>query len=698
MKRLGLIVGLSCILIQGIAQDSDQQKRAAIDQIIEFVSENLESENLDFTTVLEDLNYFYDHPLNLNRAERGELRRIYVLDEFQIKALLDHISETGKLLSLLELQGVEGFDQRTLNVLLPFVKVADKSEENRMNWTSIKSESTHEAIIRYQRVLEEMDGFSPIDDSTLTASPNSRYLGDPGRLYARYRFRFLNNISAGITAEKDPGEELFTGSQDRGFDYYSAHLYIGNQGVIKHAILGDYQVEFGQGLTYWTGLAFGKSADIKSIKRNGRGIAPYVSADENNFMRGAATTLQFGPVEITAFGSSKMVDANKTQIDTLDDQDIVVSEFSSFQMSGIHGTPGQLIDKDAIRETNVGGNVRVSLDDHRIGASFVQTNYGADRTGDPELYRQFEGRSSSFFVAGFDYQFLIRNILGFGEASFRSDGGTAMINGAIISLDRTFNVSVLHRNYSKAYFSPRSNAISESTRNSNEEGLYFGLEAKMSKAWKFNSYYDLFTFPWLRFRTDIPSFGKEYLGQLEFQPSKAFKAYVRYRFEEKQENFQLEESPARSVGFQKKEWFRINTQYAFSKTFSIRNRLEYILVNQPERSQESGWMLYQDIIWKPAWPARYELKLRYALFDTDGYDSRIYTYEHDVLYAFSVPAYYNRGSRAYLIVKYDITRWSDLTIRASQTFYADRDLIGSGLNQIDGSTRTEIKAQLRMKF
>ncbi|MBT5977641.1 MAG: hypothetical protein HOG66_08375 [Flavobacteriales bacterium] len=697
MKRVGLIFGLIILIGSVLAQDSDQQKQVAIDQIIELVSENLETEDLDFTTVLEDLNYFYDHPLNLNKAERGELQRLYALDDFQIRALQRHIKLAGKLISMLELQGIDGFDLRTLEAIGPFVKVLDKTTESRLNGTSIKQEASHEAIIRYQRVLEEMVGFAPIDDSTLSAKPDSRYLGDAARIYTRYRFRFLKNLSAGITAEKDPGEEFFTGTQKLGFDYYSAHIYLGNQGVIKHAIIGDYQIEFGQGLTYWTGLAFGKSADIKSIKRNGRGIAPYVSADENNFMRGAATTLQIGSVEITAFGSSKMLDANKTVIDTLDEE-FQVSEFSSLQTSGIHGTPSQLFDKDAVRETNFGGNVKVSLDDHHIGATFVQTNYGSDFGGLADLYRKFEGRSGSFYVAGLDYQFLIRNILGFGEASFRSDGGTAYINGAIMSLDQTFNISILHRNYSKGYFSPRSNAISESSRNSNEEGLYFGLEAKMSKAWRFNAYYDLFTFPWLRFRTDIPSYGKEYLGQLEYRPNKAFKAYARYRMEEKQENYQVENLPSKSVNFQKKQWFRINAQYAFSKTFSIRNRLEYLFVNQPERTAESGWMMYQDFIWKPTWPARYELKFRYALFDTDGYDSRIYTYEHDVLYAFSVPAYYNRGSRAYLIGKYDLSRWSELTVRLSQTFYADRNQIGSGLNEIDGSTRTEVKAQLRVKF
>ena len=86
------------------------------------------------------------------------------------------------------------------------------------------------------------------------------------------------------------------------------------------------------------------------------------------------------------------------------------------------------------------------------------------------------------------------------------------------------------------------------------------------------------------------------------------------------------------------------------------------------------------------------------MFDTDVYDSRIYAYEHDVLYSFSVPAYYYRGSRAYLIVTYDIGRWSGLTVRLAQTFYINRDTSGSGLNEIDGPTRTEVKAQWRVKL
>lgn len=42
-----------------------------------------------------------------------------------------------------------------------------------------------------------------------------------------------------------------------------------------------------------------------NTKRNGMGIRPYTSVDENKFLRGAATTLQFGKIEATALSPTK---------------------------------------------------------------------------------------------------------------------------------------------------------------------------------------------------------------------------------------------------------------------------------------------------------------------------------------------------------------------------------------------------------
>ena len=697
--KLVAIIGLmsfAASLLQ--AQDFDplDERQQAVDQVIEFLSEQLESETLDFTTLLQELNYYYEHPINLNKTSVEELTSLGFITQLQAYDIIDHRQRTGRIMSPLELQGVESLDQQTLSSLLPFVRVGGSLDNKRLTWEGVKQESTHETFIRYQRVIEPMAGYAPITEAELEASPNSRYVGDPSRVYARYRYRYLKNISAGITMDKDAGEAFFGSTQPRGFDFYSAHLYVGERGVLKQAIIGDYQAQFGQGLTFWSGLAFNKSVDIASIKRNARGITPYVSADENNFLRGAATALKFGTIEFTSFASYKGVDANIISLDT-QGLDIQVSEFSSFQSSGVHGTPSQIEDRDALQEFNGGGHLRYIGDRFQVGATAVYTSYDATPVPSAQLYKSFEPSGNTFVLSGMDYQFLFRNVMVFGENAFRSDGGSAFLNGMIWSLDPAFNLSILHRNYAANYVAPRSNAISESSRNSNEEGLLLGSAASFGRRWKLSGYFDAFYFPWLRYQTDQPSEGLEYLLQLDYRPNKRSQAYVRYRSETKDVNTNDQLQPTAYVSALAREWLRFHFQYQLSKTISVRSRMEWtrVLVGNVE---EQGFMIYQDLIYKPEWPRRYQVKLRYALFDTDGFDSRIYAYEHDLLYSFSIPAYFYRGSRAYIMLNYDLTRWSDLSMRLAQTFYSNRDQVGSGLNEIEGSTRTDIRVQYRVKF
>jgi hypothetical protein len=91
--------------------------------------------------------------------------------------------------------------------------------------------------------------------------------------------------------------------------------------------------------------------------------------------------------------------------------------------------------------------------------------------------------------------------------------------------------------------------------------------------------------------------------------------------------------------------------------------------------------------------------LRFALFQTDSYDSRIYAYENDVQGYYSIPSYYYRGSRFYVMMNYNITQNIELWLRYSQTFYDNQNVISPGsLTEIDGNTKSEIRAQAMFKF
>ncbi len=143
--------------------------------------------------------------------------------------------------------------------------------------------------------------------------------------------------------------------------------------------------------------------------------------------------------------------------------------------------------------------------------------------------------------------------------------------------------------------------------------------------------------------------------------------------------------------------YRFNITYRISPSIQLRSRVENVVYERGNNGKEKGWLMYQDITYK-ALKSPVSLSFRYALFDTDTYNARIYAYENDVLYAFSIPAYYYKGSRTYLTLRYNVVRGIDIWLRYAITFYSNKSIISSGTSEIQGSTRSEIKAQIRFRF
>src|SRR6185436_7332412 len=286
------------------------------DQKIEERIENIAQtadEGADFTEIAENLKYFSRHPVNLNNTTREELQELGLLNDIQIENLFGHIEKNGRLLATEELQSIDGFDLETIYSILPYVKVNEEYVPDKESFKKIFKDGKHFLMLRSQRILETQKGFVTPEDSTA-----SHYLGNPWKYYARYRFTFEKKLSIGITAEKDPGEEFFHGSQSS-FDFYSAHLFIKDVGPIRALAIGDYHLEYGQGLALWTGLAFGKTSEVLIAKKNAPGILPYTSSIEAGFRRGAAVSLGIKKFSLDLFYSNTKFDGNVTDSTDLGD-------------------------------------------------------------------------------------------------------------------------------------------------------------------------------------------------------------------------------------------------------------------------------------------------------------------------------------------------------------------------------------------
>ena len=696
--KYGLILVLLFGSILVFGQVNEKQE-SIIQRRIETIAEQLGEgdEGLDYNTLLDELLFFSEHPININNTTPNELAQLPMLDDIAIANLWNHIETNGKLLNIYELQGVDGFDLNTIRQVQPFIKVSENPEASNFSFKEMMKEGSHELILRYQQVLNQQEGYTAIDDSILAESPNKRYLGSPQKYYARYRFKYSNKVSWGLTMEKDAGEQFFKGTMKQGFDFYSGHIFVKNIGKLKAAALGDFQAQFGQGLVFWSGLAFGKSSDGVSVKRNARGLSPYTSVDENRFLRGGGATVQFGKIEITAFGSYKVMDANVVaQEDTLVEAEQTVSSIFS---SGFHRTPGELEDRQSIAEAVYGGNIKYQGRRLTVGLTAIGYNYSRPIQRSNQLYNlyEFSGKQNSNF--GLDYSYIWKNFHFFGEFALSQNLGFATTNGVFMTIDPKVTLTAMVRHFQPKYQALYANGVAESSRMNNETGYYLGFNIQPFKGWFLNGFFDVFRFPWLRYQVNGTSIGYEAVGQLIYRPSRTFEVYFRFRQKNKQltESASFTDEPIRGIEDELRSYYRLNMSFSLSKSVKLRSRVEYSRYKRGDREVEQGFMVYQDFIFKPlSFPLSFNARLAY--FDTESYNARIYAYESDVLYAYSFPAYYYRGMKAYLNVRYNIGRNVSMWFRVANLFYSNRDNVGSGLEQTPNNHRTDIKVQLRLKF
>jgi len=687
IRALILILLLGC----GAHAQVDSTGDGALEFQIESLADQNEENQTDFTQIAENYELYRNYRLSLNTATVQQMEDLNLLTVFQINALINYRKSAGKLLTMYELSNVEGFDQLTIQQLLPFVTVSAVDAYNVSLGQMLKY-GRSDLLMRYQRTLEESKGYSPADSATLAANPNARYLGNPDKYFVRYSFRYRDRLQLGFTAEKDAGEEFFTGTQKQGFDYYSFRAYYQGNGLLKNVALGDYAVEFGQGLHLWSGYAFGKSANVMNVQRFGRGIRPYAGVNENRFMRGAAATFDLGAVEATLFYSNLRLDANiNAETDSLGTEEQLVS---SLQETGLHRTPRELAYKDAVGTEIMGGHVKWKSTLFNIGLTASRTRFDKNIQKGPQLYQlyNFEGTGNS--NVSVDYHFILPGINFFGETALSESGGWATLNGLQLKPQGPVDLITVYRRIGKDYHALWTAAFAES-QTPGEEGLYTALQIQPTRQLMLRAYYDLYRFDWFRYLVDGPSEGQDIGVQAEYQPKRYFTLYLRLRHESNMRNSR-EELPIDIPVPQVRRSIRLHVAYAPNSEWKLQSRIEMSRYTLDEKAS-NGLLLYQDVSYR-ALNSRWSLYSRLALFRTDSYDSRIYAYEQDVLYSFSIPAYSGTGMRVYLMLNYEIMPRMDLWLRWAQSYYTDRSTVGSGLDEIPGNTRTEIKAQLRWRF
>jgi hypothetical protein len=222
-------------------------------------------------------------PLDLNQATPAELRRLPFLSRYQIDAFLAHrktviyYSSLDEAIAALRVRGdTLALCRSAFRVSLPPGLRAEEDWQAHLRW-------------RLGRPAET----------------DARWPGPPYRNYQRLQIR-RGEIRAGALLERDPGESDWDDHLAFYVQWQKQHTQSGWK-----IVLGNYQIEWGHGLAFWSSYRTSISADAHAAARLwGRGVRPFLSSSENSALHGGALLRHRHALHFLSFASVQKYDAH----------------------------------------------------------------------------------------------------------------------------------------------------------------------------------------------------------------------------------------------------------------------------------------------------------------------------------------------------------------------------------------------------
>ncbi|MCU7494330.1 MAG: helix-hairpin-helix domain-containing protein [Ignavibacteria bacterium] len=601
---------------------------------------NLLEENLteaDESGLSEGLESQPVDPLDLNKATLEDLLRIPFLSYQDAKLILEYRKTSGIFFSPNELYMVKGIPKPLIQNVLPFLFVSSYKVKST---TSSTLKATPELI-----PIPDIDFRSRMQSNSLfyKALNSKNYSGSPIRLYNRLKVMHKGVYQLGFILEKDPGEKSFT-------DFSSFHLSINSLKPFTTVVFGDYNLESGQGLALWSPYGFLREGSaVSSFHMQERSIRPYLSSDENSFLRGAAISLSLSSFSLSAFYSNNFRDANT---------DTASGKVVSFYTSGYHRTYTELQKKDKLREVLFGTKMDYTVDDLlTVGALLYRSEFSRSFLEESPLSLS----GNSFNMMSLYWKVFLESVFISGEAAY------AMKKPAFtgsLELILTDNISALVQlRHIESGFPSMHSFFSGSTSGClrEETGVYGGINIKTLSG-TIEVFYDQFKKQ--KAQTILPASGHKFGISYSHCPMENLKLKLRYRNGD-EEICDLSGSSS-ALSFRQSRSYKADIQYNFSAPVFIRfhaglNRFQAPL----SPIVEKGFIIFEETGFSRE---MLSLSARIACFKTDSYNSRIFQTEYDTpgnLVSFPL---FGQGVKWYINCRFRILSGIQASMKYSETY------------------------------
>lgn len=588
-----------------------------------------ETEDSEAAADLGDLlQQLQDNPVNIN--DTAALAVLPLLSPFQYRALANYILLHGQLLSLKELRFIPGFDSATVQWLEQVATAAPF--ESRKGWRL--SHGHHRLVAGLGGTAERAEGYR-----------NGHYEGDNLRALLCYTYTLPGHIDLRLTADKDPAEAWGKAN------YYGYHLMLSDMGPVERLIVGRYNLQFGQGLTLWTGLRPFNLTGMTPL-RFGAGIRPASAFYEEGYQEGVAARVRLSRrLRLSAFGSHT----------------------DGENLAGTH------LD---YRHGNLVAGLTAActlLDDSLATRDYV--------------YNQLHFRGRRQCNIGADVAWQWQRLTLYGEAAIGKNGAPAAIGGMLLQADSRNRFGVSYRFHHRNYHNLHAQGYAIGSTQG-EQGVTLDAESRLPLGMTLTASLDAYSFPTLHYANYRPSAGSWLRLQLCRQWGPSLVSTLRYAYRQKERNIPNLDSTL----YLGEETVRQQLQGEVAGSFgpwNVKARGILARFDSDNGQPQQGWLANLT--------ARYSLRRLQVTaaatwFDVDGYYARIYLGESNLQYAWSMPALYGRGLRAWTVARWRLSEHLTVGAKYAITYMPSQEAIGSGDSRTHGPTRQTWFLQLRCAY
>ena len=568
------------------------------------------------------------HPVNLN--DSAAVADLYLLTPFQRQSLRNYIVLHGQLLSHKELFFVPGFDSATVALLLPVTVTAPYTPPR--HWNIV--DGRHTVLTAIGGTVEQAAGYR-----------DGSYEGDNLHALLCYNYNLYGKVDVRLVTDKDPGEAW-------GHDnFVGYHLMLRDLGRLERIIVGRYNLQFGQGLTLWTGLRPFNLLGSTPL-RYGAGVRPSVTFYEEGWQEGVAARVRLtGALRLSAFASC------------------------------------------ADGETLGGGHLELRSGNLIVGVTAAYTLLDSTAVLRDYLYNIHYFRDDRLFNGGVDAVWQWHRLTLYGEAAMDGDAHAALLCGAVLRPDNSHRLGITARHYDADYHNLHAQGYAIGSTQG-EQGVSLDAESRLPLGLTGLVSLDVHRFPSLRYADYSPSSGAWLRLQLSRQWGSWLTATGRYAYRRKERNVPNIDS-ALYLGEQtvRQQWQGEVKAVVGSWTLTARGI--YVTFDSEEGLPQQGMLASLAAQYRRG---RLQTSAALAWFDVEDYYARIYFSESNLQYAWSMPALYGRGWRAHAVVRYNVSERLRLAAKYTLTWMPEVAYMGSGDAQTEGPRRQTWMVQLRWTF